>query len=144
MKNIVRCLNKIIIQLNKDMLTEEVLRRGGGIEEGSDVWNRTIHILNIQGFPLIDDDATAEEIIEYIISLDGVCYGIIDYICTLRTEELDKIIPLDDPWRNQIIKLKILEEFSILINSVEKITPYNVILRKKVLKPSLIPFFMEV
>jgi hypothetical protein len=144
MKNIVRCLNKIIMLLNNDMLTEEFLRKDGRIEEGSDAWNRTIHVLNIQDFPLIDDDATAEEIIEYIISLDIVCYGIIDYICNLRTEELDKIIPLDDPWRNQIIKLKILEEFSILINSVEKITPYNVILRKKVLKPSLIPFFMEV
>mgnify|MGYP006340531165 CR=1 FL=1 len=144
MKDIVRCLNEIITLLNKDMITEEFLRKDGRIEEGSDVWNRTIHILNIRDFALIDDDATAEEIIEHIVSLDVVCYGIIDYICSLRTEELDKIIPLDEPWRNQIIKLKILEEFSILINSVEKITPYNAILRKKVLKQSLIPFFMEV
>jgi hypothetical protein len=125
------------------MLTEEVLRRDGRIEEGSDVWNRTIHILNIQGFPLIDDDATAEEIIEYIISLDDVCYGVIGYIYNLRGEELNKIIPLDEPWRNQIIKLKILEEFSILINSVEKITPYNIMLRKMLLKSSSIPFFIE-
>ena len=148
MKHIRRMINDTVDYINEYALRSEeyfMERTGQYLPNDEEVITVFKDLLKSQKLAYIDDDATPQQIIDYIYALD--VYMKDNAIDKMIYDELERINATGkydgDPWGYEASKLEIFERFYALLGAIEKPTFSYFAVKSKLDNHSEYPNFYE-
>lgn len=147
MKHIRRMINDTVDYINEYVLQSEEYfmgRTGQYLPNDEEVITVFKDLLESQKLAYIDDDATPQQIIDYIYALN-VYYNAIDKMIYDEMERLDASGKYNNAYRSyNAMRLEVFERFYDVLGAIEKPTFSYFIVKKKLDNHNEYPYFYDV